>query len=181
MRGQCNELFGSDTTDVAAEQCCSCPLGYWKWYFALFLTSIWHKNSDMFLAPSRMCRVGGHSRIGFCIQQAGPAGLVVFLCLPFKGPLRLPWLPCFFGFLLYNWVLRFHPGFRRPAQSGDYSWAVDGLGVLQGGGALNECHYILMKPIGCSLFVFNFLKSPGAWLKPQNRYKLVWSTHHNER
>lgn len=126
-----------------------------------------------------MCGVGGYQRLGFSFKtsQASRTGCV--LCLPFEGPLWLLRLPCFFGFslsIIESCVFTLDSA--GPAQSGDYSWAADrsvGRGV---GGALNECQYILMKPIGRALFVFNSLKSPGAWLRPQNRQRLVWSTRH---
>lgn len=84
---------GSVITDVSAVQYCGS-----QWHDSVHHSS--QKLSDIFLASSSMCGVGGYHWVGFCLQHVRPAGLVVFLCLPFKGPLWLPWLPCFFGLCL---------------------------------------------------------------------------------
>lgn len=118
----------------------------------LGIKSFWHVSGPWQHALSRRIPPPG-------VPACNKSGLQHWLCF-YAFPWRtlwLLWLPCFLDCLL-----RFHPGFRSPAQSSDYSWAPDGLGW----GCVNECHYILMKPIGCSLFVFHFLKSLGAWLKP---------------
>lgn len=91
---------------------------------ALFVKHLTQKMSDMFLDPSSMCAEWFLD--GFCLHQAGLQGGLCLYAFPSRALCGYCGYHAFWTH--YNWVLCFHPGFCRPAQSSDYCCAADGLG-----------------------------------------------------
>lgn len=113
----------------------------------------------MFLGPSTMCAAGAPGWFVLASRQACRTARAFMSCL--LGPSAVAAVTMFFwtrsviescAFTLDSAAL--YKAAIIPEQQ--MSWG--GLGLK---GALNECHLILMKLTGCTLFVFSFLKCPG--------------------